>query len=543
MRGRLSVEAEQAAVRSYGLDDYWLAIYRQRWIILLVILASGALAWWLSKKIEPRYEASASFYVPSDVTRAATPGGAGDEGRARLPGGSIGEAKGYVALLQGGDATRKIGQEFGKTPAQLYRTVDFVVSRQGIIKVYVRDRDPEVAAKLANRYVAYFNEFHTTAIEDELMRTLARLATERRIVTDRQKKTAEAREAFERHHLIANLDAEMVQLEAKRGRYEDQLKLAEAEALASRQRLLVREQQLKEEQQSYDAGSVAVQSPLVDKLRETMVLAQAELAQKSVELQPLHPEVQALEAKVATARTAFEQEVRRVLQSKSKLVGSRFEKLREDLATAHADVAAADARAQALRAGDGGVRERIAKIPALQRQWDEIQRQVIRDRAELEELDKEYGDTHLKRLRQRDAVVAVQQALAPEKPVYPIPVLNALIAAVAGAVVGVIYALLLDHIDHASRQRRIRRLAVNAWLAELTPGSGIGVGGTLGMDRRPTGNGRTKSVASTTTTKNGGGGGGGGAAHDVEVGLNGGGSDRPLGGNGNGNGNGNGGAA
>ena len=540
MTGR-HLETEQAAVRAYGLDDYWLAIYRQRWIILLVVVASTALAWWLSRRIEPRYEASASFYVPVDISRL---GGATamDEGRARLPGANMGETKGYVALLEGGDANRKIAGELGKTSEQLYRNVDFVATRQGIIKVYARDKDPVLAAKLANRYVTYFNEFHTTSMEDDLARTLARLATERRLVSDRQRERGNAREAFEKEHQIASLDAELVQLEGKRDRYEDQLKLVEADVSAARQRLAVRERQLREEQQSYEAGAVAIQSPLVDSLRETMVEAQAALAQKSVELQPTHPEVQALQARLATSRAAFEEEVRRVLQSKSKLVGTRYEKLREDLATAHADVAAAEARAQALRTGDGGVRERIAKIPTLQRQWDDFQRQAARDSAELEILDKEYQDTHLKSLRQRDAVVVVQQAMPPERPVYPIPVLNAIIAAAAGLVVGVIYALLLDHIDDTARQRRIRRLAVHAWLAELTPGSGIGVGGMLGLDRKLSGNGRSgngrsgngvsatrNGSASKAAATNGGASGGGAAAHDIEVGLSGGVGDRPPG--------------
>jgi hypothetical protein len=74
-------------------------------------------------------------------------------------------------------------------------------------------------------------------------------------------------------------------------------------------------------------------------------------------------------------------------------------------------------------------------------------------------------------MRARDAIVITQQATASplNNPVYPIPILNTAVAGFGGLVVGVLYALLLNHIDESSRQRRMRRLAMSAWIAELMP--------------------------------------------------------------------------
>lgn len=449
------------------MDDYWLALYRNRWIILLVAAASGGFAWWLSGKIAPRYEATASFYVPGDAVR---PGSSVDDGRPRLPGVGLGDAKGYAAHLQGGDATRQIASEFpGKTPQMLRRDVDFVVSRQGIIGVYARDTEPERAAAIANRYVSYFNEFHAKMIREGLSGSLSGIQRERELVLADKQQREQAIEELERKHQIASLEDELKELEAKRTRQADRIKDAEAELLAARQRVDVFRAELAEEDEAYREDKVVLDGPLISELRQTMVQAEVDLAQKEVELQPAHPEVKALHARLELAKGRLEEEMLRVAGGTSKHADSRHTRLREDLTRAEVELAVATARLDAVRVPDNSIRERAMQIPAIMRERNQLRDQIDRDRLHLSSLDQAHEAAQMELMRQRDTVVVTQRATAPHlsDPVYPIPILNSAVATFAGLIVGVLYSLLLNHIDERARQRRHRRLTSGAWIADL----------------------------------------------------------------------------
>jgi hypothetical protein len=59
------------------LLDYWLVLYRRKWIIGLIVLSAMVTAWILSKTVAPFYEAKAVFFVPAKadaVTFLAAPG-------------------------------------------------------------------------------------------------------------------------------------------------------------------------------------------------------------------------------------------------------------------------------------------------------------------------------------------------------------------------------------------------------------------------------------------------------------------------------------
>lgn len=451
------------------LEDYWLALYRNRWIIFLVAAASGAFAWWLSGRIAPRYEATASFYVPGDAVR---PGATADDGRPRLPGVGLGDAKGYAALLQGGDATRQIASEFpGKTAQMLRRDVDFVVSRQGIIGVYARDTEPQLAAAIANRYVSYFNEFHAKMVRESLSGSLSGIQRERELILAAKQQREQAIEQLEQRHQIASLEDELKELEAKRTRQVDRIADAEADLTAAQQRVEVFSAELAEEDEAYREDKVVLDGPFIAELRQTMVQAEVDLAQKEVELQAAHPEIKALQARLELAKNRLQDEMLRVATGTSKQADSRHTRLREELTKADVELAVATARLEAVRLPDNGFRERAMQIPGIMRERNQLRDQIERDRMHLLSLDQAHEAAQLELMRQRDVVVVTQRATAPHSsdPVYPIPILNSAVATFTGLIVGILYSLLLNHVDERARQRRRRRLTSGAWIADLLP--------------------------------------------------------------------------
>jgi capsular polysaccharide biosynthesis protein len=168
-------EFSDALLDRYTIDDYWMVLYRRRWMILLVTICAAAFSALMSYAVAPRYEAVAEFYVPQDVVG---PVGGADARNLRIPG-SKQDAWTFIALLEGGDAHEKIAARFpGKTADDLSRDVDLLVTRGRGVKVYARDTDPKVAAAIANSFIDYVNEFHLSVVRRDLAKQLQSLEEE-----------------------------------------------------------------------------------------------------------------------------------------------------------------------------------------------------------------------------------------------------------------------------------------------------------------------------------------------------------------------------
>ena len=121
--------AQQPAEAAIG--DYWDAIHRKRWLIVLLTVLSGVFTYMLSQQITPRYEASAEFYVPQDVS-APVPGPSG--GKLRLPG-IPDMAEVYGGMLESRDILRAVAERVpGVDPASIGRDTDVVVSSAATIR-------------------------------------------------------------------------------------------------------------------------------------------------------------------------------------------------------------------------------------------------------------------------------------------------------------------------------------------------------------------------------------------------------------------------
>ena len=67
------------------------------------------------------------------------------------------------------------------------------------------------------------------------------------------------------------------------------------------------------------------------------------------------------------------------------------------------------------------------------------------------------------KLIERGPAVIVQLATPPVAPIFPVPFINAFVAAVVGLVTGTIYAFLLDHIGERRRLVLLRRIEEQEW--------------------------------------------------------------------------------
>lgn len=138
-------------------EDYWSALYRRRWIIILVTMLSAFFTSFISLALTPLYQASARFYIPTDSVLAAS---APQPALIRAPG-MREQAKTYVAVLESRDAHLAVADQLEeRTLADVVRAADFDVSPASSLVIYVRDKDPAVAKQMVELFVEYFKSFH-----------------------------------------------------------------------------------------------------------------------------------------------------------------------------------------------------------------------------------------------------------------------------------------------------------------------------------------------------------------------------------------------
>jgi uncharacterized protein involved in exopolysaccharide biosynthesis len=447
------------------LEEYWYAVYRRGWLILLVIATAAGVSWWLSAKLQPTYEVKTVFYVPLDVV-GSTPGP--EQGKARLPTGMKEAARAYVMVLRGADTVRRMSERFPAKPRDRFFTdVDFVVTKEGIIRVYVRDRDPQLAAEIARAYYEYFNEFNEKLMQGQVARSLDNLAVQQTEAQRRRTALEDERRTYQHEHQVASIGDRVRELEENLVSLEDARRRAAVELKSTEQELEGVSEQLRREGESYAAGEIDVQDSVVESIRKNLVDLEIQLARVSAELKPDHPDRVVVQTAYDKAREALGVELQRIVASKSKLRGTLYEDYRARLAGLYVQKMAQEARTAALQTVIDETRGQIRDLPdvmtdlaRIDRRLDEVQDQINYYRHQRDAILTSSAQL-------KETAVLIERAETPTQPVFPLVPLNVGVAALGGLIAGVLYVLLLDYVEARRHIRKLQRLRWEEWAEAL----------------------------------------------------------------------------
>lgn len=379
-------------MRGYTLDDYWTALYRRKLLILFIAVVSVAVAGGISSILPERYEASVVFYVPSDVNSSM---GSGTHlMRARLPSGLQDHARAYAAVLKHADAWAAVQEKFPQKPLwQFGRDIDIQATREGLIRIYCRDADPELAANIANAMVDNFNDSQHNLIRSQLERSQEALDVQIEAVEQKISEASQARQEYMEEHGIASMPTNLSQLEDERLKFHSRLLDARVELASLEGQVESLGEQIEKEATRYVRGQLleTKEGSFHTQLRERKSLLE-------VDLSGVRAEITGLEIAIATV--------------------------------------------------DETVRQQPAVVAGLQVTNDEIteQRQV-RAQLEVARDGMRTGSAEL-----RNVALVIHKARPPRTATFPKTKLNMVLAGMAGLLVGVVYVLLL--LAHEGRRRR-----------------------------------------------------------------------------------------
>ncbi|UUX94808.1 hypothetical protein [Aquabacterium sp. J223] len=395
------------------LYDYWMICYRRRGSILVLVCTAIVGAIMIGASLPAIYEARAMFYVPASPTTQRSNTG---DAAVPLPASNQDDAKANIGILKGRDALAAMHARFPmKSPDSLQRDVDFTAGRDGIIQIYVRDRDPKLAADVANAYAEYFNVFLANQMRQRTLPKIAALQSRIAEVDGQLRDTVRSRR--ELLNLSASTLSDVEALELFKGREDLAKELDELRgAIGARS-----------PSESRGERTRASATPAIDELERQLAQIDIDLAKVRVQTLPDHPDQQVLIERRQAAQAA--------LQQKLAALGT--------VDQARADTVAAMVERRNLR---------LKALPEYQSRLTEIDQQYRDLQAARTFLKNSLEEASLGASRS-PVGIGIETAQVPQVPVFPILWLNVTVAAVVALLAGLLYALLLEYLDTAGRQR------------------------------------------------------------------------------------------
>jgi uncharacterized protein involved in exopolysaccharide biosynthesis len=394
--------------------DYWLVIYRNRAIVLITLASAMTTAWLASEIRDPIYQAQTVFFVPNPVAATSSSFFAGPELPARgpaLPVTNREQERAYLAILES-EAIRNIVAEEapGKSAARLDRDADVEITRNHTVEVRVWDRDPDLAAQVANAYPVAMQRFLWSLSSEKRERDLEAMGD---VLTDAEAELDVARQElldFLLEQGTPDVGQESLALVQRRQQLEDQVRAVQTELDALDQRLPEAEDRFRREAAIWGGGEAADEGE-IDRLIRDGVAPRG-------------------------ARNSY------------------YEQLRREVASLRIERVTLEERLNSQRAALAELDERAGVSPRQRLKEEELRTAVGRLQQMVETLAVRAAEGRAQAASENQVVSVLQHAVPPEKPAFPLAIVDTLIAAPLGLLAGIYLAFLYDYILRVQRLRR-----------------------------------------------------------------------------------------
>lgn len=423
-------------------------IHMQRWLIVAIMVAAAAFAYVISSVITPIYEAKTTFFLASNSESPRYVGGPEAPPEPLFPTPDEKTAALNVGILRGGAFMQSLADEFGVPAALLRKRVDVTVSGEFMVDLFVRSEDADLAARIAARTPGLYAEFHEASMRQRAADVASTLTAHIDGLEDELTVLVAQTEDQRRRFGTAVDDALVKRLSDRRASAEQRLLEIDGALSAARARRAELESELAIERQTYATGGTVLTTPVLDLMVEQLLVLRVELAAVREGPQSSSRRAAIIE-QITEIETAMEAERARMAEATVKSTGTNYEMLRADIAKARAEEAALTAsRATAetqLSAANADLEAAIASLGQAERlaaRRAEIESQITDARINL-------SSATLQAANAKAPIMVVEEASPPTRPAFPIPILNAIVAALAGVIVGFYYALFVGHAARA----------------------------------------------------------------------------------------------
>jgi uncharacterized protein involved in exopolysaccharide biosynthesis len=444
------------------LLDYWLLLYRRRWLILFVMLSAMITTGLISSMITPLYEAKCVFFVPAapdSPSYLSPPTDNSTKKHMILPMASEEGHAPYLGLLKSEEMRRIVHEMLPhKTTEELKRDVDFSLSDEYLMSVYVRDQDPVKAAAIANAYAEKFNHFlgsyslslsekNQAVIEREIAYLQNRLGEDRNTLKE-----------FERTNGVISPDEYQRQIFSQKADFQSKLNEAGIEQKRNESGITARFSELDKEAALMNSAEFSVESPLLENLRKDLVRISVDMASVKSDIKEFHPDFIKLRNQADKIKENMDTEIGRIVKSKIKRQDTFYETMRRQLIDQFVEKQKIQASMQAYRTILDTLETKIQAMPEIFARIQLITKEIDKNEAMLRTLELKLAETTLQNKRDLQAVVVVDEARVPEHKSFPNEILNMVVAGIAGLAGGIFYCFFINYLEETKEKRLYRIL-------------------------------------------------------------------------------------
>ncbi len=409
---------------------------------------AGFFAYTISTLMPPVYEARSVFYLPhptktsgaSDSLDALTPS-------ALLPFPEEKSSGVNLGILRSKDIARAVQSKFPEKPLDFFiKKIDFKVSPGFAIEVYVRDRDPNIAALIANAYPKAFDDFQANALSQRGIEVGRSLRAQLEQVKQDFDEKLKSIEAYQAENLIASSEEAQKQLEIAKN-IEQELKLTQSNMSATKEHILSIEQQMLEEKKGYKLDEEVASNPQIDTLKQKVQQLEISFARAKVEFEPSHWKLQAMMTELDAAKKVLKTEIVNLAHSGSKQHGSVFESLRAQRIDKLGELKYLEAKIEGLSISLSDIKRQMQDmVPKfLELEAQQSEKRILENLQS--QLEKSLQNVTMQNRFPQSTIVILEHATPPERPAFPMPLLNTVVSMIFGLVVGVYYVLFLDYLS------------------------------------------------------------------------------------------------
>jgi capsular polysaccharide biosynthesis protein len=425
------------------LYDNWLSVYRRGAVIAITVGSAVATALLASLLMPNVYESATEFYLSSDPQAF---GVIWSSGKATTPVLLAKDnEKWMVGIAESAAVRERVHRSVPhKSVAELLEDVDVDVTRKHIIRVKVLDRDPQVAAMIANAYPGAIRGFLRAA---SAVRGKETSAAYQEALSEVDREVVETQQKMER--LLADqhspgVQADMQKLLGRRTVLETVLEKARASLEGIDQRINVATAQLNAEATLRGA----VFSPDQLRLMKDVSDLEAELAAARVEFDgkysERHPRIKSLTVRLQRKQAELEQENVALKTAEVKPFDFYHEQLRREILGLYKDRSAAKAEIISDTQSLSALEQRIGKLPPGMLREQETQAEIDRLEKSRDVLRQKQLEIRTNSAVETSPVVVVATATPSPEAKFPRPLFNALMAALLGLIAGIYMALAYD---------------------------------------------------------------------------------------------------
>ncbi|MEA4883850.1 MAG: GNVR domain-containing protein [Clostridia bacterium] len=437
-----------------SLQELWQTILKRGWLIVGLTVVAMIVAFIVSCVVTPIYEAETTLMIKGkssdfDLSLSEIPLiGVGMPGISNT-------AQNYVQLLQSRTilmrALGKLGLEPGVGVPRIEKLKKVIntksVMKTDVLQLKVQLPDKTMACDLANALVDVLIEYDMD-MNRSASRTAAEYLMEQVELSDLELRRAEERVlAVKAGKRIVELTAEaeeqikkLLALETLRA--EEQMALGQSQAQLKEIR-----QQIQGMSETVLSQETIVEDPVVAQYRGRLADLEMKLAVAGEKYTDLHPEVQRLAAEIAEAKGALGSAVARVVGAQVETPNPIRQALLAQVIEAESQMAAAQAKIDALDKLIAIDEARLEKLPERELDLARVIREFEMAQRVYVMLRTKYEEVRLSEQMQAPEIRLIDAAIVPEKPSKPRKVLNTAIAGVLGLFVGVGAAFVLELAD------------------------------------------------------------------------------------------------